>query len=340
MYNVEKYLDRCLNSVVNQTYSNLEIILVDDGSPDNCPRMCDNWAKKDSRIKVVHKQNAGLGMARNTGIEVATGDYVCFFDSDDYVDVTTLEKCYNLAKRERVDIVLFGKKSLDKNGNVVVETIPETQKKRYAGDEIQKKFLPDLIENSNENVIIKNLMFSACSCLFSMELIKKADWHFVSERHIISEDCYSLMYLYKYVNSVAVLSEPLYYYCENEASLTHVYREDRFEKCKHFYSEAIKLAGDHGYCEEVHKRIAGLFISFSLATMKMIVASDMSSKRKREMISLIVEDELFQKAIVRASYKYRSKSKRFLVFLIRNKYSSGVYLLTKAKNYLVRKYRD
>ena len=85
IYNVEQYLERCVNSVVNQTYTNLEIILVDDGSPDNCPQMCEDWKKRDSRIKVVHKKNAGLGMARNSGIEVATGEYICFFDSDDYV---------------------------------------------------------------------------------------------------------------------------------------------------------------------------------------------------------------------------------------------------------------
>ena len=88
VYNVEAYLDRCVQSVVNQTYKNLEIILIDDGSPDNCPAMCDAWAQKDKRIKVVHKENAGLGYARNTGIEHATGEYICFFDSDDYVAPT------------------------------------------------------------------------------------------------------------------------------------------------------------------------------------------------------------------------------------------------------------
>ena len=83
IYNVEKYLDRSVKSIVEQTYTNLEIILVDDGSPDMCPQMCDEWARKDKRIKVIHKKNAGLGMARNTGIDNASGDYICFFDSDD-----------------------------------------------------------------------------------------------------------------------------------------------------------------------------------------------------------------------------------------------------------------
>ncbi|MBQ8765332.1 MAG: glycosyltransferase family 2 protein, partial [Clostridia bacterium] len=80
VYNVEKYLDRCIESIVNQTYKNIEIILIDDGSPDNCPQMCDNWAEKDNRIKVIHKKNAGLGMARNSGIEAATGAYIFFID--------------------------------------------------------------------------------------------------------------------------------------------------------------------------------------------------------------------------------------------------------------------
>lgn len=85
VYKVEKYIDRCINSIINQTYKNLEIILVDDGSPDNCPRIIDDYSQKDSRIKVIHKENGGLSSARNAGIEIATGDYIGFVDSDDYI---------------------------------------------------------------------------------------------------------------------------------------------------------------------------------------------------------------------------------------------------------------
>lgn len=87
IYNVEKYFDRCVDSIINQTYKNLEIILVDDGSPDNCPQMCDDYAKIDNRIKVVHKENGGLSDARNAGMKVATGEYVSFIDSDDYISL-------------------------------------------------------------------------------------------------------------------------------------------------------------------------------------------------------------------------------------------------------------
>lgn len=94
IYNVEKYLDRCMQSLLNQTLKEIEIVLVDDGSPDNCPKMCDEYAKKDSRVKVVHKQNAGLGYARNSGLENATGEYVAFVDSDDYVDINAYEMSF------------------------------------------------------------------------------------------------------------------------------------------------------------------------------------------------------------------------------------------------------
>lgn len=115
IYNVEKYLNRCIKSILNQTYSDLEVILVDDGSPDGCPRLCDEWSKKDKRIKVVHKKNAGLGMARNTGIDMATGDFICFFDSDDFIDPHTIQEAIEVVEKTGagilgiccVDMVLF-----------------------------------------------------------------------------------------------------------------------------------------------------------------------------------------------------------------------------------------
>lgn len=95
VYNVEKYLDECIASVVNQTYKNLEIILIDDGSPDKCPRMCDNWANRDERIKVFHQENGGLSSARNKGLDIASGDYIGFVDSDDYIEADMYEIMFN-----------------------------------------------------------------------------------------------------------------------------------------------------------------------------------------------------------------------------------------------------
>jgi glycosyltransferase involved in cell wall biosynthesis len=99
VYKVEQYLDRCLNSVVNQTYKNLEIILVDDGSPDRCPKMCDEWAEKNSRVRVYHKENGGLSDARNYGTERCNGSYITYVDSDDYIDTDYVSYLYNLLSR-------------------------------------------------------------------------------------------------------------------------------------------------------------------------------------------------------------------------------------------------
>ena len=107
-YGVEKYLNRCMESIVGQKLSNIEIILVDDGSPDAVPGMCDAWAKKDVRIKVIHKENGGLGYARNSGLEVATGKYVAFIDSDDFISNEMFDALVNKAEATGVDAAFCG----------------------------------------------------------------------------------------------------------------------------------------------------------------------------------------------------------------------------------------
>lgn len=104
VYMVESYLDRCLSSIVRQTYENLEIILVDDGSKDSCPAICDRWAKKDKRIRVIHRENGGLSAARNSGIEAAQGEYLAFVDSDDFVSEEFIEALYQACKRTKSQI--------------------------------------------------------------------------------------------------------------------------------------------------------------------------------------------------------------------------------------------
>lgn len=108
VYKVEPYLDKCVSSIVNQTYKNLEIILVDDGSPDNCPVMCDAWAEKDNRIRVIHKPNGGLSDARNAGMSAATGELIAFVDSDDWIAPDMYEKLYHRLTEDGSDIAACG----------------------------------------------------------------------------------------------------------------------------------------------------------------------------------------------------------------------------------------
>lgn len=119
VYDVEPYLNRCIESIVSQTYKNLEIILVDDGSPDNCPQMCDDWVNKDSRIHVIHKKNGGLSDARNAGMKIASGELISFIDSDDYVDLNMYESLIFKMLETDSDIVSCGVKWVDESGRVL-----------------------------------------------------------------------------------------------------------------------------------------------------------------------------------------------------------------------------
>ena len=105
VYKVEEYLNRCIQSILNQTYKKFELILVDDGSPDHCPELCDEWAKRDKRIKVIHKENGGLSDARNAGIEIAVGEFVAFVDSDDWISVSYLELLMRAMQENDCEIV-------------------------------------------------------------------------------------------------------------------------------------------------------------------------------------------------------------------------------------------
>ena len=331
IYNVERYLERCLESVVNQSYKNLEIILVDDGSPDNCPIICDDWAKKDERIRVIHKRNAGLGMARNTGIENAKGEYICFFDSDDYVDTFLVEKAYNVITKEKADIVLFGFKRIAPNGEIKGEMLPFSNKLSYIGEEVQKEFLPDLIDSSCKDAKAKNLPLSAWSCIYSTQLIKSNNWKFVSERVIISEDSFSLVDLYKYVQKVVILPEALYNYCENQNSLSTSFRKDRFEKLKFFYSQIMILIDGYPSNTVIKRRVSSLFFSYYMGALKQIVKMNEGFKQKYCLIKEMVLDSTVQEALARAEKKYVSVGKSLFNFAVRKKLCFLVYVFLKLK---------
>lgn len=122
IYNVEPYLRRCVNSILTQTYQNLEIILVDDGSPDNCPAICDEYAKKDTRIKVIHKTNGGLSDARNVGMKASSGDYLMFVDSDDWVEKGAVECLYQLLLSSNAQIAIGGMQRIENQTNRILKS--------------------------------------------------------------------------------------------------------------------------------------------------------------------------------------------------------------------------
>lgn len=153
VYNVEKYLDKCLTSILDQSYQNLEIILIDDGSTDNSRKICDEYKKKDQRIKVIHKKNGGLSDARNVGIKSATGKYITFVDSDDYVDEDYVEYLYHLIKKYKVNLS-FCKFRIERGTPIKRE------------NQIYKDEKCDKIRALEEILYAKDFEVSACAKMF------------------------------------------------------------------------------------------------------------------------------------------------------------------------------
>ncbi len=331
IYHVEKYLDRCVRSIVAQSYRNLEIILVDDGSPDRCPEICDEWAAKDGRIKVIHKENAGLGMARNSGIEIAIGDYVCFVDSDDYIMPDALEKAYRAITENKAEVVHFGFQSIDSKGQCCATIIPETSKTVYRGKEIMEYLLPNLIGYDLQSGKYTNLNMSACMMLFSKKLIDKVFWRFVSEREILSEDIYSLLDLYGYITSAAILKEALYCYCENFASISRTYRTDRYQRTKAFFEESRKLCERRGYSETVKKQLCVPFLNSVSATLKQISRAQLPLGTKFALAKEIMEDAVLVDVLSSLNLRCETRGRRLLFETILHKQFLLAYCMIAIK---------
>lgn len=331
VYNVEKYLDRCLESITKQSYRNLEIILVDDASLDSCPQKCDDWAKKDARIRVIHKENGGLGMARNTGLFASTGDYICFFDSDDYVDTDTIEICMDRIKATNADVAIFGFITENANGEPLTDRTPTVEDgKTYSKSEVTESFLPDFVApnpKTGGNVVFP---MSACCAVYSLEKLKAANFSFASERVIISEDVYSLLELYGHIDKVTVIKRAFYHYCENETSLTHSYRDDRYEQIKYFYAESLKLCEKAGYNGDVKHRISKPYLAYTIAALKQEFSRCEESGNKTALFS-ILNDETLHNVLKQNKHDKVSKTRKLLFFTIRNKLYPLTMLLLKSK---------
>jgi glycosyltransferase involved in cell wall biosynthesis len=165
IYNVEKYIRKCIDSIVGQTYKNLEIFLVDDGSADNCGSICEKYAQKDKRIKVIHKENGGLSSARNAALDVATGDYVMFVDSDDWVEPDFCKRALEMAIREDVSIVSFAYNNViinEKNNEIKRYGRATNNVRKVTSSEAIKHLIlkDDVIFNFAWNKIYKRELFN------------------------------------------------------------------------------------------------------------------------------------------------------------------------------------
>lgn len=206
VYNVEKYLNKCVNSILKQTYCNLEIVLVDDGSTDNCSIICDDLAKIDRRIKVIHQKNSGLSAARNSGINIAKGEYLCFIDSDDYVEEKYIELLYLAIKKANADMSICEFYDIDDKNNIIVDKHKNKLKNcTYTGLQILMSFYK----------IHKLVYIVAWNKLYKKDLFHNLRY----KEGKIHEDEFIIHRLLFKSKKVVCIEEPLYYYLRRSNSI-------------------------------------------------------------------------------------------------------------------------
>lgn len=227
VYKVEKYLKRCIDSVIKQTYEKLEIILVDDGSPDKCPKICDEYAKKDARIRVIHQKNSGLSVARNNGIDIAQGKFIVFVDSDDYIENDMLVKMYYKLKETNADMVMCG-----------VHCVYEDN---YIGN-IRAKLQIDQDEVINAEQMYERL-FGAAAWQYVVA------WNKLYSRNIFDsirfpegkqhEDEMIIHQIIGKCQKICIVGKPFYHYvCRNDSIMSNECNMHRFD---YFYALSNRL---------------------------------------------------------------------------------------------------
>lgn len=204
VYKVEAYLDRCINSILNQTFKDFELILVDDGSPDRCPQLCDEWAKKDERIKVIHKENGGLSSARNAGLKIALGNFIGFVDSDDWIASDMYEYLLDIISKSNADIAMCGYTRKDSE---LDEIEIKGQIKVLTNDDLWRFFYRVDGEESN---------YAVWTRLYKIETLRNVS--FLEGK--INEDVLFTYDVYKNIKKLVVSNAKKYFYYSNASGIT------------------------------------------------------------------------------------------------------------------------
>lgn len=296
VYKVEQYLDRCVKSVVDQTYKNLEIILIDDGSPDNCPQMCDKWAKSDFRIKVIHKKNGGLSSARNTGIEIARGKYIAFVDSDDYIQKEMYEKLCEVIDKHKADMAICNFLCVDEEGH--------------------------LINGKNSNKAIKNETIYGREILTN-RIWEKQGWHWVVAwprlyscklfENIcfpvgkLHEDEFTAHLFWDKCKKVICVEEAYYNYVQRTDSITNEkYSVKRLDIAEALL-ERLRFMIDNNYSEESIHSCYNLYYSVLIEAYRMLNIKDKNVKRRYKELQCLYKKIFWKliKKITRIDWRLR-----------------------------------
>jgi len=244
VYNAEKYLERCVRSLMNQTLEEIEIILVDDSSTDSSLQLCNSFSEEDNRIKVIHKENEGAGKARNTALKLATGEYIGFLDADDYVEHNMFQTLYEKAVSCHADLVMSGVLFVDgamfsKEGECVRKSY-FSEDTHFDTEESLKELQMGIVGALPEDADDSKYGMSIWKNLFRHEIIQRNNLTFQSEREMLSEDALFMVDYISCIRKATGIREAFYYYCRNEDSISKSYKQDRFEKSLVFVNEVEK----------------------------------------------------------------------------------------------------
>lgn len=318
VYNVERFLRQCVESVLNQSFGDFELILVDDGSPDNCPRICDEYALKDGRVKVIHKPNGGLVSARKAGCVVAVGEYVVCLDGDDYIAPNCLDSFAKAIDEYSPDICLCGfYKAYSEND---VKCLPFEKAGFYDKETIEKHIYPYLIENKYGRYFSASIWAKA----FRREIYTEYQTSVDSRIKIGEDQCVVKPCVFR-AESLYVIDECLYYYRQNDESMT---------KSKGVFDLSVpKLIANH-----FEKEIGVSSFDFQAQIYRHAVhdlfnavASQFNAKRDEKEIRRIIRqtlsDEYYKKALKESRFAFLSKG-----WLARKALKNKMFCLIKAYN--------
>ncbi len=250
VYNTEKYLERCVSSIISQVFSDWELILVDDGSTDGSLNLCDGYAKQDSRIRVIHKENGGLSSARNAGLAVATGKYIGFIDSDDSVKKNMYSRMIGIIEKYDTDFVMSDYQRIPRNGKPFLKTL-NIREGLYTKEDIRRDIYPSLIMGGN---IDHGPLLSVWHCVYNAEFLRSNNILF-DEMVLWSEDnLFSAVVGYHADSFYYLKGEDLYNYYQNEGTITTSYRKGAWNVYSHMnkvMQEFFEKKKDYDFSQEL-----------------------------------------------------------------------------------------
>lgn len=333
VYNAEKYLSECIDSILSQTYENIEIILIDDGSTDKSAQICDVYAAKDKRAAVVHKTNEGVSSARNDGLKAADGQLIMFVDSDDWIDPETCETAVSAMEESGADVVMWTYIS-ENNGNQSRKIIFGNDTV-FEGADVKEKLHRRLLGLMGEELGHPELADSLCPVwgkLYKKELILNNNISFVNLSEIGSyEDGLFNIEVFSQVEKAVYLNKCLYHYRkENTSSVTSAYRKDLFEKWQRLFDLMQEYIAENDlpsdYQAALNNRIALSIVGLGLN----IMSCDCRAAEKIKMIKEIIKSERHKKAYKDLCFTYLPVHWKLFYQLAKHGNATGVYLLLKA----------